>query len=474
MFFQIVRKEILESLLSVRFALSILFTIILFAASTFFFVERYREQSEDYWRRHNENLSGFREQTDQLCNIAFYEQHIYRKPKVLSLCASGAEQRLPGHFTFDGFDIGLPQIVGQSNFTLPRFGDLDWAWIISLVLSFTVFVFAYDCVCGEREKGTLRLILAGATPRATLLLAKYAGLILTLAIPLFLGLFISMIILIASGTESVGFIRWESVVVVVLTSFLYLSIFVFLGIFVSARTSNSSNSMAALLFIWVVLLLLIPSLGRVISDRFYHAATTEEFERAKSQARKSIDDRFYAGAYGSKASGTAPNRDDPDVDPPGRARYTVDETAAINRVVDAQYNRMLAQAEAGRAFIYISPAVVYRRICEVMAGTGIDRSKSLYRQIKRYQQNLREYILSEDQGDLGSLHLLFDDKARVTGWTTISHKSVNFDTVPKFQERDLGLGESLRLAVWDIGVLALFNLVFFAAAFVSFLRYDVR
>ena len=59
-------------------------------------------------------------------------------------------------------------------------------------------------------------------------------------------------------------------------------------------------------------------------------------------------------------------------------------------------------------------------------------------------------------------------------WRAISHNPVDFAAVPKFQERDLGLGESLRLAVWDIGLLALFNLVFFAATFVSFLRYDVR
>ena len=64
------------------------------------------------------------------------------------------------------------------------------------------------------------------------------------------------------------------------------------------------------------------------------------------------------------------------------------------------------------------------------------------------------------------------DTAR--SWKTISHKAVDFGTVPKFQERDLGLGKSLQLAIWDIGLLALFNVVFFAAAFVSFLKYDVR
>jgi ABC-type transport system involved in multi-copper enzyme maturation permease subunit len=46
--------------------------------------------------------------------------------------------------------------------------------------------------------------------------------------------------------------------------------------------------------------------------------------------------------------------------------------------------------------------------------------------------------------------------------------------VPQFQERELPLGASLGQAVWDIGLLVLFNLVCFAAAFFSFIRCDVR
>ncbi|MHC4324628.1 MAG: hypothetical protein ACYSUX_10180, partial [Planctomycetota bacterium] len=73
------------------------------------------------------------------------------------------------------------------------------------------------------------------------------------------------------------------------------------------------------------------------------------------------------------------------------------------------------------------------------------------------------------------MHLVNPGEETVRGsWRAISHKPVDFETIPKFQERDLALGQSLKLAVWDIGLLTLFNLVFFAAAFVSFLRYDVR
>ena len=247
MLYQIVRKEILENLVSLRFTLSLVLTLCLFAASSFVFVDNYREQLSNYWQRTNENLSGFEERADQLYKLAFYRQHVYRRPKLLTLCVGGFEESLPGHFAFDAFSMSLPQSAGQSNFTLPRFTDPDWTFIISLIFSFIAFVFAYDSICGEREKGTLRLILAGVTPRVTLLLGKYLGLMLTLGIPLLLGLLVSLIIVITSGVDVVRYTVWINIFSLVALSFLYLSIFVFIGLFISARTARSSVSMATLL-----------------------------------------------------------------------------------------------------------------------------------------------------------------------------------------------------------------------------------
>jgi ABC-type transport system involved in multi-copper enzyme maturation permease subunit len=135
---------------------------------------------------------------------------------------------------------------------------------------------------------------------------------------------------------------------------------------------------------------------------------------------------------------------------------------------------MLAQAFTGRNLTCISPTVIYQRASEAIAGTGINRVVSLHRQIKEYQDSLKQSILAKDTEDPLSLHLLFPEENLVSAWRAISHNPVDFDTVPKFQEGDLTLGESLKLAIWDIGILVMFNLVFFAASFVSFLRYDVR
>jgi ABC-type transport system involved in multi-copper enzyme maturation permease subunit len=472
MLYQIVRKEILENLMSLRFTFSLILTISLFAVSSFVFVDSHREQLDDYWKKMNENLLGFREQSDHLYKLAFYEQNSYRKPKLLTLCAGGFEESLPSRFVFNAFSMSLPQLAGQSNFTLPRFTDLDWAYIVSLIFSFIALVFAYDSICGEKEKGTLRLMLAGTTPRATILLGKYLGLMLTLGISLLLGILVNLVIVVTLRIDIIGPAVWMKIISIVVLSFLYLSIFVFLGLFVSTRTARSSISMAALLLIWVVLIILIPSLGRVCSDRLIHSPDVEEFDRAKSEAIRRVDDDMSAGKFGERAGARTSNIKE--CNPPARARYANAGADAMNRVIEELHNRMVAQAIVGRNLTCISPAVIYQRASEAIAGVGINHCVNLFQQIKQYQVQLKDYIRDRDREDPDSLHLLFDEENSVAEWNAISKRSVSFDSVPKFQERDLALGRSLKLAIWDIGLLVLFNLVFFTASFVSFLRYDVR
>ena len=469
---QIIHKEILENLLSFRFILSLVLIILLFAVSGFVFVGKYQQQSSDYWAKTNENLEGLSEQSSRLYRLAFYKQSIWRKPKSLALCCEGFEKTLPNCFTFDVFSSDLPEIRGRGNFTLSHFSNIDWAFIVSVILSFLAMVFTYDSVSGEKEDGTLRQMLANTVPRHQVLLGKYLGVVLTIGIPMFIGLLISLIIVVASNVAVLSGLDWLKILAIILLSFLYLSIFIFLGMFVSSRTTRPSNSMVILLLIWVVLVILIPSFGRIISEVSGKAPNPAELDRKLAEISTEIWSNTER--FGERAGNASDNLSWEGNNPPARARLRNAETNEKNQAREDHHNKMLAQAFTGRNFTGVSPTVIYQRASEAVAGTGINRVVSLQRQIKEYQANLKEYVRSKDAEDPLSLHLLFPEGYLVGAWRAISHSPVDFATVPKFRERDLGLGESLRLAVWDIGVLALFNLVFFAAAFVSFLRYDVR
>lgn len=469
---QIIHKEILENLLSSRFILSLVLIILLFAVGGFVFVGKYKQQSSDYWQKTNENLAGLKEQSRQLYRLAFYKQSVWRKPKPLVLCAEGFEKSLPNSFTFDVFSSELPEIKGRGNFTLSHFSSIDWGFIVSMILSFLALVFTYDSVSGEKEDGTLRQMLANTIPRHEVLLGKYLGVVLTIGIPLFIGLLVSLIIVVASNVAVISGLDWLKILAIVLVSFLYLSIFILLGMFVSSRTAYPANSMVMLLLIWVVVVILIPSFGRIISEVSGKAPNPAELERKLAEVSSEIWSN--SERYGERAGSASSNLSWPGNNPPARARLKNAMTDAQNQVREDHHNKMLAQAFTGRNLTCFSPTVIYQRATEAVAGTGISRCVNLREQIKEYQANLKEYIRSKDAEDTLSLHLLFPEGGLVGAWRAISPNPADFVTVPKFQERDLGLAQSLKSAVWDIGLLALFNLVLFAASFVSFLRYDVR
>ncbi|MHC4435800.1 MAG: ABC transporter permease subunit [Planctomycetota bacterium] len=469
---QIIHKEILENLLSFRFILSLVLIIVLFAVGAFVFAGKYKHQSDDYWEKTNENLEGLNTNSRQLYRLAFYRQSIWRRPKPLALCADGFEKFLPNCFTFDVFSSDLPEIKGRGNFTLSRFSSIDWVFIISVILSFLAMVFTYDSVSGEKEDGTLRQMLANTIPRHQVLLGKYLGVVLTIGIPMFIGLLVCLIIVVASNVAVMSGLDWLKILAIILVSFLYLSIFILLGMFVSSRTAYPANSMVMLLLIWVVFVVLIPSFGKIISEVSGKAPNPTELERRLGEI--SAEMWGNSARFGERAGNWTGNVNHPMNNPPARGRLKTAEVNGKNQAREDYHNKMMAQAFIGRNLTCFSPTVIYQRTSEALAGTGINRVVSLQRQIKEYQANLKEYVRVMDAEDSLSLHLIFPETSSAQAWRTISHNPVDFDTVPKFRERDLGLGESLRLAVWDIGVLALFNLVFFTAAFVSFLRYDVR
>jgi ABC-type transport system involved in multi-copper enzyme maturation permease subunit len=471
---QIICKDVMDNVLGLRFVLSLFLTTALFAASAFVFTGRYAKQSQEYWRQMNDNLAVLREASGQLHGLAFCRQRVVRKPKTLMFCTRGFEQSLPDSVGFNVFTSELPQTVGQSNFVLPHCSDIDWVFIISMILSLAALVFTYDSICGEREQGTLRFMLVGAIPRHKVLLGKYCAAMGTLAIPLCIGLLINLIIVVSSKGVVVSPGEWSKILTLVFLSFLYLSVFVLLGLFVSCRTAHPTKGMVILLLVWVALGILVPSFGRIVSDVSSPSLTHGEFQRKLDEAESQV--REKSNEFGPKALYVRPDLKDPQNNPPARARLRAALTNARNHVIEDHHHRMLAQVSFGwnLACACVSPVVVYQRACEAIAGTGISHCVNLRRQIRQYREDLFQYIRDEDSKDPNSVHLVFDEMFCAEHWKTISHEPVDFNTVPKFVERDLPLGASLKAASWGIGLLTVFNLLFFAACFVSFLRYDVR
>ena len=418
----IIKKELLTNITSLRFVLAMSISIAVFVVGGFVFTGRYNLEMKEYAEETNKSLEGLNQASKNLSQLANHVQAIQRKPKLTGLFCAGFEKTLPNTFRSDVFSVAIPEVIGDTNFLLSQFVALDWMFVISMILSFFAILLTFDSLSGEKERGTLPLALSNSIPRDTVLLGKYVGAILTLGIPLAFGLLINLIIVNLSGLQ-LDSSQWPEIVVFIGVSFLFLSVFLLLGMLVSSRSPKSSSSIVVLLLIWVIVAIIVPSTGRIISENFVNVPSRTEVDRMISEAQRDIWDNTER--YGKNAGnwGTNPNADW--VNPPARARLYNAITDTKNRITTDYVNRMVEQVNFGRRITKISPATIYQTIAETLFFTGVPRFQSLFRQVAIYKNTLKELLIEEDKKDPDSWHLLAWNHQRI-----FSQKGVVYDAVP--------------------------------------------
>ena len=96
------------------------------------------------------------------------------QPRENSFISDGKEKYLPNQFEYSAYNVfGFEIGHGGVNPFLSTFQELNWSFIVSVILSFVVLLFTFDTISGEKETGALALILSNSIPRATVLLSKY-------------------------------------------------------------------------------------------------------------------------------------------------------------------------------------------------------------------------------------------------------------------------------------------------------------
>jgi ABC-type transport system involved in multi-copper enzyme maturation permease subunit len=120
-----------------------------------------------------------------------------------------------------------------------------------------------------------------------------------------------------------------------------------------------------------------------------------------------------------------------------------------------------------RTFARLSPMGPLSHGAEALAGVGLVRQKHLINQLMMYKNQLADFILSEERR-------LSDDPKGILYFMTLPREPINTEAVPIFQEQKMTIHEGLRTALPDLALLILYGIVFFAGAYVSFNRYDVR
>lgn len=462
----IIIKELKNNLISLRFLLVICLTLVLMSISAVIFTGVYKYKVSEYNDAVNRNDDNLSKWSENLSGVAFENQITQIFPTPMEIVSEGGIKGLPTAIRFNAFRVYEPENISVQNKFMRNFSDIDWTFIITFILSFFAILLTYDSSCGEKNEGTLRLVLSNAVSRVQFISGKYLSALITVFLPLLLGIVTSLSIVIIYGNISFTSIQIGKLIIYLIASLFYLSIFVLLGLLVTSLTKNSITSVIILLFIWVLLAVLIPNSGGKIAAKLYAIPTREEIDRQITDRREEISNARRA-EYPQTFRWSSNNP---------RAEWVPYRCRAVNEMADARnninhdyMNRRISQIRRSKSLLKISPAVIFGNISDQICTTGLDRFESFYFQVYDFRKRFRQFIEDIDKMDTESFHCVYEWERQ-----PMSQKPVDYNSIPRFQERELSIPDTIKKALSDFMLLIVFNGVLMILVFSAFLRYDVR
>jgi len=465
----IIEKELKEIIGSAKFAITFGVCAVLILLTFYVGAKNYQISSQRYEAAKTENLRQLEGLTDWLM---VNSHRIFLPPKPLEALVTGVSN-----------DIGRTiEMAGRGELTAndSRFGDdpifavfrfLDLDFVFQIVLSLFAILFAYDAINGEKERGTLRLSFANAIPRDTYILGKVVGSFLALAVPLLIPILIGSLLLPLMGVHLTGD-DWFRLALVILAGLLYFGVFLTLSVFISSLTNKSSHSFSLMLVIWIFAVLIIPRSSVLLAGRAVDVPTVDEIAAQKTRLRSQLwkEDRNKMASF-KLPEGT-------DMEDMHTAFQRFMEELSENRNKQMQElagrlnedrrNRQLEQERLAFGIAKISPAAAFSLAVTNLVGTSLKLKEHFIKEANGYQKTFGEFMKDKTGMNPGGgmifMHIGNGEE----------EKPIDPKELPPFEYSNPALGETVQAALFDLGLLGFFNLIFFAGAFVRFLKYDVR
>ena len=406
-----------------------------------------------------------------------------KRPSPLKFCANGADEVIPRSVIMQehgaasrGSWSNIEDYAWKGPWTLryplnsfdegnaTRRIKIDWVFI-GMLMSFFAILFTFDAIAGERSRGTLSLIMSNTVSRGQVLLGKYLGAFLTLMVPLVIGILMNLLVIQLSGSLSFDSGTSLRILGMVGLFALLVSIFIFLGLFFSSRVSNAITSLVWLLLTWVFLAFVFPNLLGIFVGNLNPIPSVDEVSLRRGAQLEQIGDQFQPfGADGEPLSSKlnqAPSTENPSATRRW-ATYFITQKGIETKSIDEHIDQQFRQVQLARDLTQISPIATFQYAMEGLANTGIVSYMNFVKQARRYRETFIDFIKTEDRSDPESLHIYPVKEG-------LSQKPVDPDAVPVFEERI-----SYRSVLSQVGLLVLFNLLFFIMAQVSFLMSEVK
>lgn len=466
----LIEKEIRDQIHSTRFVLTFSACMLLIMLAFYMGAKNYQASMIQYEAAKRENLRQLEGVTDWL---QVRQHRIFLRPQPLAALVTGVsndigrtvEVRGRGELTTEDSRYG-----DEPMFAVFRFLDLDF--VFQIVLSLLAIVFAYDAVSGEKERGTLRLSFANAVPRATYILGKIIGMFLGVAVPLLLPILLGCLLLLLMGVHLTGD-EWLRLGFIIGLGLLYVGAFLTLSIFVSSLTQRSSSSFLFLLTIWILATLVLPRCAILLAGRAVDVPSTESLMSQKSRLSAQLwsEDQKklsnFTPSPGTKGEGIMKEFQKSMDDLSGEREKKLREFSS--KLNEERNGKLNEQLRLSFTLARISPASSFSLAATSLAGSSLALKREYQEAANVYQQTYANFMVEKTGMNPGGGMVFM--RMEIGGEKP---KPINPAELPVFEPKVITMKDTLSDALFDTGILVVFNLMFFACAFVAFLKYDVR
>ncbi|MCE2412993.1 ABC transporter permease subunit [Candidatus Poribacteria bacterium] len=507
----LIRRELLDNLMTFRFAVAVLIMLLLVVANTFVLIKDYERRLAAY----NTTLQTEHQRSREIKTYSGGRLNVARPPNPLSIFNVGLDKRLGNEIWISHGFVPTLWDAGTYKMTNPLlnlFSSIDIVFIFEVVLSLIALIFAYDAIAGERERGTLRLVVTHPVSRGQILLAKYISAILCLLVPLLMSLLLAVILLTTSTAISLSIGDFLRIGGIILSSIVYLSVFYFIGMLISAVTHSTGTALMLAMFIWGFWVLVYPnavlatidppqtSQTRMVSAYEEIKQMWEEFDRERkhflaNDAFPGEDPHFgmvgedpnFNQIWGSGYHYEYFHRDS------SILRYDYHVVSNIEKLHEASkpqiphaqdYYRFLGPQiinTAERAWlvrkqtletIFVQPAIVdrillrgspvgmYNAATQAWAGTDLRGLRDFFQAARRHRRTLIDYYY--DKNAFGAQQ-----------WFSADKGAVDWEHLPQFSFQRVDVTTNAKRALPDVCILVMLNIILFVIIFLIFIKSEV-
>jgi ABC-type transport system involved in multi-copper enzyme maturation permease subunit len=455
MFRTIIRRELQETFTSSTLLSAIVALTILTPLSAYIQARYYQHVVEDYALRHSIHQTENSSQTIVLI----------RPIPPLAPFFNGAYDSFPDEFRLRN-DSATANTPSGDLMPLDRlFPKIDLSFIIGVLMTLLTILLAHDTIAGDREQGALKLILASPVQRRTVLAAKLTGVILSTAVILTYVVFLytTVVKAFSGGAVELSGPNLNALAIFMLVAILVLIVTATLGVAVSASVRRSSVSLFVCASIWIVTILIWPTLGPYMASSFKPVSAPEAFQRDVTSKEKELireelaEQRKTAADLKAQQVGVESAwRRHLEL----RRRWVERTNEEIERLVRERKNQVRDQQGFARHISLFSPYVAFKEVLGSLCGTGLESYDEFLMAVEQYRQ--QEFIPKS-----------FDLRSRQKPWLNAASPDDRLQLRP-LQAPSPALSGRLAAAAWPLLILVAETIVLTTLGVLSFERYDVR